>query len=190
MEEDLKPEEVTPELVKSFNKPTKSFLCPLSANTVNVRFVRYKIRDITSGIVLVDIQDDSAAGEDEKQEIDEEDDEQRTIKYQFGPDFLKLKTIGTELEFTVGKAEVKGFLMIEKHFFKDTLLKEVEFNFGFCIPGSRNSWEVVYDMPELSPEMHKEMISSPWETRSDSFFFANGKLIMHTKAEYDYSPFE
>ena len=76
---------------------------------MNIRFVRYKIRDITSGIVLIDIQDDSAGGEEEKQEIEEEDDEQRTIKYQFGPDFLKLKTVGTELEFTVGKSEVKGF---------------------------------------------------------------------------------
>ena len=46
MEEDLKTEDITPELVKSFTKPTKRFLCPLSANTVNIRFVRYKIRDI------------------------------------------------------------------------------------------------------------------------------------------------
>ena len=31
------------------------------------------------------------------------------------------------------------------------------------------------------------MINSPWETRSDSFYFAGDKLVMHNKAEYNYS---
>lgn len=31
------------------------------------------------------------------------------------------------------------------------------------------------------------MINSPWETRSDSFYFVNGVIIMHNKAEYNYS---
>jgi hypothetical protein len=34
------------------------------------------------------------------------------------------------------------------------------------------------------------MIESPFETRSDTFFFVEGKLVMHKKAEYNYSPFE
>ncbi len=33
----------------------------------------------------------------------------------------------------------------------------------------------------------KEMIANPFETRSDSFYFVENKLIMHTKAEYDFS---
>ena len=32
------------------------------------------------------------------------------------------------------------------------------------------------------------MINSPWETRSDSFYFVDGIIIMHNKAEYNYSP--
>lgn len=28
------------------------------------------------------------------------------------------------------------------------------------------------------------MIDSPYETQSDSFYFVNGKLIMHNKASY------
>ena len=31
------------------------------------------------------------------------------------------------------------------------------------------------------------MIDNPYETRSDSFYFVNGKLIMHNKADYGYT---
>ena len=31
------------------------------------------------------------------------------------------------------------------------------------------------------------MIKKPFATKSDSFYFVNNKLIMHTKAEYDFS---
>jgi hypothetical protein len=34
------------------------------------------------------------------------------------------------------------------------------------------------------------MIDSPWETKSDSFYFVEGKLVMHNKAEYNYAPFD
>jgi hypothetical protein len=30
------------------------------------------------------------------------------------------------------------------------------------------------------------MVASRFETRSDSFYFADGKLIMHNRAEYAY----
>ena len=30
------------------------------------------------------------------------------------------------------------------------------------------------------------MIENPFETKSDSFYFVNGKLIMHNKASYKY----
>ena len=43
-------------------------------------------------------------------------------------------------------------------------------------------------MPKLSPEKKKEIISCPWETKSDSFYFVNDALIMHQKAEYNYAP--
>lgn len=32
----------------------------------------------------------------------------------------------------------------------------------------------------------KEMISHPFETRSDSFYFVDDRLIMHNKADYAY----
>lgn len=33
------------------------------------------------------------------------------------------------------------------------------------------------------------MIDNPFETKSDSFYFVGDELVMHNKAEYDYSPF-
>ena len=33
----------------------------------------------------------------------------------------------------------------------------------------------------------QEMIDSPFETRSDSFYFVNGQLMMHNKADYAYN---
>lgn len=33
----------------------------------------------------------------------------------------------------------------------------------------------------------QDILNSPFESRSDSFYFVDGKLIMHTKAEYSYT---
>lgn len=33
----------------------------------------------------------------------------------------------------------------------------------------------------------KEMIQYPFETKSDSFYFVDERLIMHNKAEYAYN---
>ena len=72
--------------------------------------------------------------------------------------------------------------MIEKHFFKGELIKEYTFNTPFCIPNSVNSMEAIYDLPELDLEKQQEMIANPWETKSDSLYFVNDKLVMHNKA--------
>jgi len=90
---------VTPDYVKSLTGPTNHFLCKLSDNTYKVKFGAFRIRDIDSGFVLVDVSEDDLAGET----IEEMDDPTtRLVKYHFGPDFLRLKTIGLKVEFSVG----------------------------------------------------------------------------------------
>eukprot|EP01052_Picozoa_sp_SAG31_P018838 SAG31_NODE_1350_length_8681_cov_14.408879_6_plen_137_part_00 len=42
--------------------------------------------------------------------------------------------------------------MIERHYFKDKLIKSFDFTFPFCIPNSTNSWEAVYELPKLTEE--------------------------------------
>lgn len=34
------------------------------------------------------------------------------------------------------------------------------------------------------------MIQSPYETKSDTFFFVENKLIIHNRAEYNYAPLD
>lgn len=45
--------------------------------------------------------------------------------------------------------------MIEKHFYKDRLLKTFDFEFGYCIPQSRNCVEHIYDFPTLPQDLSK-----------------------------------
>ena len=41
--------------------------------------------------------------------------------------------------------------------------------------------QVIYTLPELDPELEKEMIDAPYETKSDSFYFMGNKMVMHNK---------
>ena len=169
-------DEITPGYVSTLTEATERFLCPLSANIYGIEFVYFKVRDLESGTVLFEVQNDE---EEEAKEIIE-DDSIRTIKYHLGPDFLNLTALGNK--------EVRNFRMIERHYFGSVLLKSFDFNLEFCIPGSRNTWEIIYEMPTIPDHTKEEMIAAPWQTKSDSFYFVDNKLIMHNKAEYNYSP--
>lgn len=57
------------------------------------------------------------------------------------------------MEFTVGDKPVNNFRMIERHYFRNQLLKSFDFHFGFCIPSSKNTCEHIYDFPPLSEEL-------------------------------------
>ena len=188
-------ENITPEIVREYKEFTPKFLCGLKANTFNIRFRKFKVRDMDSGYVLFEVSDDSPDEPDKNQpDIIEPKDEPiesspRTIRYHLGPDFLDLKNLGSSLTFSVGNKPVKNLLMIERHYFKDILVKSFEFKFDFCIPNSTNTWESIYNIPDLDPKLKQDMIDNPWMTKSDSFYFVEGKLIMHNKALYNYGPF-
>ncbi len=192
-------EQITPEIVREYKEFTPKFLCGLDANTYNIKFKKFKMRDLESDFVLFEVSDDSPDDintekkEEEKKEDKNFQDEDiytspRTIRYHLGPDFLELKDLGSSLTFSVGNQPVKDFLIIERHYFKDLLIKSFEFKFDFCIPNSVNTWEYIYTIPEIDPKIKNEMIDQPWETKSDSFYFVGEKLIMHNKALYNYSP--
>ena len=101
--------------------------------------------------------------------------------------FLKLQTVGATVEFSVGSKPVSNFRMIERHFFRDRHLKTFDFDFGFCIPNSKNTCEHIYEFPKLDPATIELMIENPFETRSDSFYFVDDQLVMHNKADYAYN---
>lgn len=180
--------QITPEHVLSLSEPTTHFLCPLSANKYNIQFLSFKIRDFATNQVLFFIEKDAEDEEEVKtEENDLNENEFRTVRYHFGPNFFKLQKVATSLTFSVGDKPVKNFRMIERHYFKNTLIQNFDFNFPFCMPKTSNSWESIYDIPNLTPAMKEEMIKNPWLTKSDSFYFVGNEMVMHNKAEYNFS---
>lgn len=67
-------------------------------------------------------------------------------------------------------------------------MQSFEFKINFWIPGTENTWEMIYDVPEINEDLKNEMIDSPYDTKSDTFIFVDGKLIIHKRAIYDFSP--
>lgn len=183
-QEELDNPSISPEEVLAFNGPTDGFLCSLNANRYGIEFLSFKIRDMETNQTLFQIDKNSNANQPPPQAIDET--AARTIQYDFPADFLKFCTVGTKLVFSVGGKPVPNFRMIERHYFRDQLIKSFDFNFGFCIPNSTNTWEAIYDMPKLSEEEQEDIMKHPFETKSDSFYFVNNDLIMHNKADYSY----
>eukprot|EP00930_Biecheleria_cincta_P031466 TRINITY_DN21845_c0_g1_i1.p1 TRINITY_DN21845_c0_g1~~TRINITY_DN21845_c0_g1_i1.p1 ORF type:complete len:204 (-),score=31.91 TRINITY_DN21845_c0_g1_i1:46-618(-) len=181
--------EVTPEYVSSLDRPTEVFLCPLSYNVYKIDFVGFKIRAIEDDReeVLLEIRKDEEDDLDELPLDDSTDDSVRLIRYHFGPGILDVQTIGTSLEFVIGEHPIHNFRMIERHYFRDILIKSFDFTMPFVMPNTTNSWEVMYTMPTLDPELRQAIMDNPWETKSDSFYFVENQLVMHNKADYNYS---
>nr|XP_021329969.1 protein unc-119 homolog B [Danio rerio] len=181
---DWKPgDPVTPQYVLRLPGYTDDYMCSPEDNIYNISFSRFKIRDLEGGCVILDLKRHCPTEIKDMIELDAG----RFIQYHFSPAFLNLREIGAMLEFTVGGKAVNKFRLIEKHYFRDLLLKTFDFEIGFCIPHSRNTCEHIYCLPDLDPHTIEEMINHPFETRSDSFYFANNTLIMHHKAEYSFS---
>ena len=151
-------------------------------------FKGFRIRDMISNITLVDVPIDEI--ENDTQLNEDDDPSKRLIKYHFGPDFLHLQTVGLTMMFGIGPQPIQNLEMVERHYFRGRVIQEFSFKFGFVIPNSTNEWGFVYDLPEFSPEEMQEIIDAPWEVKSDSFFFAEGRLLVHNRAEYNYAPLE
>ena len=165
-------------------EPTDRFLCKLTDNWPKFKFGGFKIRDMVSKLTLVDVPEQEV----DNDVSDNDDPTTRVIKYHLGPDFLKLSTVGLTLNFGIGSQEVKNMQMVERHYFRGKVIRSYDFKFGFVIPNSTNSWEFIYDLPQLTPEEEQEIIEAPWEVKSDSFFFADDKLMIHNRAIYNYQP--
>ena len=116
--------------------------------------------------------------------------ENRTIPYNFGPAFLDLQVISLSIEFYyMGSEPLNDLQLIEKHWFRKRLLSTFEFKFPTCIPNSKNEVEFVYELPKFTEEEKKVLSENPWETISDSFFFAKGQLLIHNRAAYNYAEY-
>ncbi|KAJ3318275.1 hypothetical protein HDV06_000718 [Boothiomyces sp. JEL0866] len=145
-------------------------------------FIEFQIKNKTKNQVLFHVKrPDAIKWEDN----DTNETEARVISYQFPKDFLDAKEIQTKLVFAVGPKEIKNLRMIERHYFKEKLLRSYDFTFGFCIPNTVNTWESSYEMPELDKDTKNEIIKEG-NVVSDSFYFIDNKLVLQNKASYSY----
>ncbi|XP_068600739.1 protein unc-119 homolog B [Brachionichthys hirsutus] len=177
---------ITPEDVLGLQRITENYLCSPDENIYNIDFTRFKIRDMETATVLFEItKPPSTDKTGEKRDVDPN--AGRFVRYQFTPAFLRLRQVGATVEFTVGNLPIENFRMIERHYFREKLLKSFDFEFGFCMPSSKNTCEHIYEFPPLSEDSVREMILHPYETQSDSFYFVDNKLVMHNKADYSYN---
>jgi len=143
---------ISPEDVLSLDSITESYLCSTEANIYDIDFTKFRIRDMETKTVLFEIakppnpdRSSETRGEDNPDENEGTDDDDKSssqetggrfVRYCFTPEFLKLRTVGATVEFTIGSEPVNNFRMIERHFFRGELLKTFDFDFGFCIPNT------------------------------------------------------
>jgi protein unc-119 len=159
----------------------------LSDNHYDLEFLNFTISDYDTKNILFEVGKDLPPPQDMTLDFSSlGEDMYRKIKYTFSEDVLKLPFIQTSLVFSVGNQEVHEFRMIERHYFRNKLVKSFDFEFGFCIPGSVNTWDAVYSVPALSDDLLEDMLNNPFETQSDSFYFVDNCLVMHNKASYQY----
>ena len=119
----------------------------MSDDTFKIKFGAFRIRDLISKIVLVDVRETDL---DQDNINDDMDPSTRLLRYHFGPDFLELKTVGLQVEFSIGDKPVPNLTMIERHYFRGKVIKSYEQKIGFCMPGTTNTLEMIYDLPELT----------------------------------------
>ncbi|KAM9568909.1 protein unc-119 homolog B-A-like isoform 2-T2 [Salvelinus alpinus] len=153
---------ITPEDLLGLQKITENYLCGPGENVYSIDFTRFKIRDMETGTVLFEITKPPHTGDTSV--IDRN--AGRFVRYQFTPAFLRLRQVGATVEFTVGDMPIENFRMIERHYFREKLLKSFDFEFGFCMPSSKNTCEHIYEFPPLSEDVKAGLRVQPNLQRS------------------------
>lgn len=98
--DDVITNKITPEDVLRLDRITDKYLCSPEANVYDIDFTRFKIRDLETGTVLFEIAKPPtdfgvvAEGSDDAPEEPLDPNAGRFVRYQFTPQFLKLKTVG------------------------------------------------------------------------------------------------
>ena len=185
---------ITLEQAKNMKERPKGFLCKIKANRFALQFLQFTLKDPESGKIFHDMEFDEHKNEEllidddqYPQEMLDVFDEMRYIHYEFPISFLKAKVLSCTLKFKVGDLPVKNLILIENHYFKDQRIAHYEFKLPFCPPNTKNTAEYIYEVPELDEKIIQEISSKGLNTYSDTFFFVNGELIMHNKAEYSFT---
>ena len=187
--------EINPDYVKSLTSFTDSFLCDLDDNIFNIYFTKLIFKQIQNNSnktekLLFELKNDSNnnINEEIKQKSKEIKDiykNPRMVRYHLDPDILDLNMKLT-LEYKNEGKKPLSLKMIENHYHDNKLIMQFFHDFGFCIPHSVNQQDITYKFN--SHEIDKLSKSkSSFEIKTDTFFFANEKLIIHNKTLFYFS---
>ena len=128
------------------------------------------MRDYDSKTTLLHISEEHNKMQDDYARVKESEGSltmyDRILKHKFSPLFFKLRNLELNLQFHVHSKDkpLREMILIEKHFYEGKMLSEFEFSFQFCMAGSTNTWQYVYQLPQLSEEQQTEMIANPFKT--------------------------
>jgi hypothetical protein len=124
---------VTPELVLNLTAPTQSFLCPLSANSYGIEFISFRLTDNVTKRVFFAVGDGAPPPPpqidfDLSSMLDENT--YRKVKYEFSQDFFAARSIAAHCTFSCGDREIQDLRLIEKHYFRNQLIRSYDFIYG------------------------------------------------------------
>lgn len=185
---------ITLDQVKNLSHRPQTFFCQIKANKFALQFLHFTLKNPETGKVFCDASFDEHKNEELLIDDDQYSpemlsvfDEMRYIHYEFPISFLQSKVLSCMLNFKVGDLPVKNLTLIENHYFHDERIASYEFKLPFCPPNTRNTAEYIYEVPALDDKIIQEISNNGLSTYSDTFFFVNGELIMHNKAEYSFN---
>ena len=171
-------DKITLSQARSLDHPTDNFLCKLRANIYALPFIKFEVKSQSTGQLFYHHEQEVLANSDLL--INDDDyppemlhlfDEMRTINYNFPEEFLRAKVISSKLVFKIGDLPIKDLSILDKFYFRKKLVKSFEFKFPFCVPNSTNEWDYIYEYPDLADAVIEDMVASPGETCSETFFF-------------------
>ena len=186
--------EITPDYVKSLHSFTDSFLCDLDDNIYNIYFTKLVFKQMQNNQnnkekILFELKSDyNNINEEIKQKAKEIKDiykNPRMIRYHLDKELLDFN-LKLTLEYKNESQKPSSLKMVENHYHNSKLIWQFFNDFGFCIPNSDNSKDIIYKFNSHEFEELSKSKSS-FEIKTDTFFFANDKLIIHNKTLFYFS---
>ena len=182
------PARVTPADVLALTAPTETFLCPLSANVYDFDFLEFEIKDYDTNESVFKIAKNPTHSASPNDPNDPFGDAEATeALFTTNPSLeAAVRTVRTrsraalrcrasERADVFHRRETGGISLIERHYFRDALLRSYDFTFGFVIPNSVNGWEAIYPAPDaMTAELEKDG-GQPVRDAQRSFISSKGR---------------
>ncbi|KAH8074121.1 hypothetical protein JL721_2683 [Aureococcus anophagefferens] len=108
---------------RGFANVLKASLHASGANEYGIEFLSFVIQDYDSKLTIFEVSRDRPLPIDFSMHDAMDPDSLRKINYELSEDFLRLPNISTTLVFSVGQEPLSDFRMIERHYFRDQLIK-------------------------------------------------------------------